>query len=233
MLLSIALVLIAFLWLLWETNDLSVNLAGKPKSKTLLLSAAPIILALPAPKVQFDAIERPYSWKTAEQKENCLMLCQNNWNCTYRNKCRKVERWTGWKISARKLSVFGSTLNLNAQCNYARAFLLRDMAQAQKAKIKHTIVAPYKENITLAFGNGLFGDWMKQHENDVLPEQSIDISVGEKSINVNGNYEPKMIEKFMSQFTYKARAGRKVITVSKGDVVVDCGGGVYVTQAEN
>lgn len=50
MLLSIALVLIAFLWLMIETKDLSVNLCGKVKPKTLLLSAGykPTILALPA-----------------------------------------------------------------------------------------------------------------------------------------------------------------------------------------
>ena len=71
-------------------------------------------------------------------------------------------------------------------------------------------------------------EWIEAHWKDEYPEPTIDIMVNDKSLHLNGNYKKGSIQGFMADFTEKKRAGRKVMTVSKGDEVVNCGGGVYL-----
>ena len=71
-------------------------------------------------------------------------------------------------------------------------------------------------------------DWLKEHENDKYPEPTIDISIGDKSISVNGNFKKGDRSVFMSQYTKRVRAGRKSLTIMNGGHVVNMGGGVYI-----
>lgn len=192
MLVSIACILIALLWLLIETKDLRINLMPKfPDNSVKLLPAGQRILQLPAGRIIDTSI--PYYWTNAEQREDHFILCQSQ-NCTCKSKCNKSERWIGWKLPDRTLKVFGSTLNLKAQCNIQRAMLLRDLADAQKVRVKHIISAPCKNNQA-----NLFQKWIDKHDfteaNEYEP--TIDISVGEKTISINGNYKPGMIKTFV------------------------------------
>ena len=49
-----------------------------------------------------------------------------------------------------------------------------------------------------------------------------------KVLFINSDYKSGKIKSFMSDYTEKVRAGKKIITITKGDTVVNCGGGVYV-----
>ena len=82
--------------------------------------------------------DMPYHWKTAEQKEQCLMLCHNcnlssrlsSWRTCPKNK----ERWVAWKLPARTIRAWGSTLNLTEGCNVQRTSLLKAIAREHKRK---------------------------------------------------------------------------------------------------
>lgn len=72
-------------------------------------------------------------------------------------------------------------------------------------------------------------EWIKSHEHDLDNfEPTIEIVIDGKSLAVNGNYKKGLIPGFMSAFTTRERAGRKMMTIMKGDSVVNCGGGVYL-----
>jgi hypothetical protein len=73
-------------------------------------------------------------WKSPEQKEKHVILCHNDWRCPYRKQCQKVERWTGWKLPAKTIKAFNSTLNLAEGCNIQRALFLKSMARELKRK---------------------------------------------------------------------------------------------------
>lgn len=72
-------------------------------------------------------------------------------------------------------------------------------------------------------------EWLQTHEHDLDGyEPTIDVSIDSKALHLNGNYKKGLIQGFMADFTEKKRAGRKVMTVCKGNEVVNCGGDVYI-----
>lgn len=90
----------------------------------------------------------------------------------------------------------------------------------------HNIVIDY----TTVYHDCLPGvEWLQAHEHDLDGyEPTIEITVDGKTLSVNGNYKQGVITNFMSQYTERVRAGKKTMTISKGDAVVNCGGGVYI-----
>ncbi len=75
-------------------------------------------------------------------------------------------------------------------------------------------------------------EWLEEHEHDLDGyEPTIDISIDGKSLSVNGNYKQGAIKAFMNEYTHTVRAGKKTLTVSNGDSVINCGGGVYVIDS--
>lgn len=90
-----------------------------------------------------------------------------------------------------------------------------------------TVVTDYKT----VFHDCLPGkNWLEAHHKDEYPEPTIELSVDGKTLSLNGDYKKGMIQGFMSEFTHKARAGKKTMIVCNGDQVVNCGGGVYMTE---
>ena len=203
MLITLLIIGLAFAWMLKETNFLRDRyLIGKDK-----------------PKFSQDM---PYSQQSAAAKSQGLILCRN---C--RNKCHKdAERWTGWKIPARIIHFYGSTLNMPEQCNILRASLLRDIDNAQKrkasvkiAQLGQNLITQERtgshrvfhettpkhgynqivEDYTTHYSDCLPGKtWLKAHQNDLQDfEPTIDISVDGKTLSVNGNYKRGLIRDFV------------------------------------
>ncbi len=71
-------------------------------------------------------------------------------------------------------------------------------------------------------------EWLEAHYKDVIPEPTIEITVDDKAFSANGNFKKGMIENFMSHHTKRVRAGKKMMTISLDEVVVNCGGGAYI-----
>ncbi len=211
---SIIALITAFTWLLWETDFMRVRLLmGK------------------VAKVEHNPIDTPYYWMTPEQKEQHLMLCQNcnsssrlhSWRTCHKGE----ERWTAWKLPAKTIKAFNSTLNLAEGCNIARSNLLKDIVREHKRKtisvkpcqlpidafIETVRVGSHKQSYGMrggrrhyeytddyktVFHDCLCGkDWLKEHEHDKYPEATIELSVGNKTVSINGNYKRGMIKQAM------------------------------------
>jgi hypothetical protein len=125
--------IIAFIWLLKETNFLRVRLpVGKLHShKVLLLQAAKVtpILALPQGKIIDKLL--PYYWMY--DKSN-LIVCRHQYHCPYQSKCHKTGRQVSWQIPARTIKAFNSEIKFNSGCGLRRAFMLKEMANEFKNK---------------------------------------------------------------------------------------------------
>jgi hypothetical protein len=242
MLLSIILIILSFSWLFYETKCFSVRL---PYGR----------LIIEVKKINLNPIDNPYYWKSDEQREQSFILCRNDYHCPYRARCKKSERWLGWKIPARTVKAFNSTLNFEAMCNIKRALLLKDMAKELKHKPSQTVKAPCQsvvipliedrlklnqyghrtsESETVYHDSLVSKEWLEAHLKDEYPEPLIEIIVNNgKSISVNGNYKPKMITEFMSEYTEVVRAGKRNMRINKGDIVRKWGKNYYADTPIN
>ena len=103
---------LAFVWLGYETDWLTVRLL-------VGVEAEP---------------GKARRWQFARYGEDALLLCQQC-NNTCPNRRRYTEdRWFGQRIPTRTVKAFGSTMSFNEGCNYQRARLLKDIYKAQKSK---------------------------------------------------------------------------------------------------
>jgi head-tail adaptor len=75
-------------------------------------------------------------------------------------------------------------------------------------------------------------EWLKEHEKFEYPEATIDITIDNKTLPVNGNYKKGLIAGFMENYTERVKAGKKTVTVLKGGHVENMGGGCYVAVNE-
>ncbi len=253
MIATLAIISIAFYWLLRETDYMRVRL---PMGKGVVVKTLPLPESIT--EVKHNLTDTPYYWMTPEQKERHLMICHNR-RCPDKSKCQKTERWTSWKLPAKTIKAFGSTLNLAEGCNIQRSFLLQDITREYKRKPVsykpcqlsmnafvesisvgshqewHEAIGGYKGSkgwhTTVSDYKTVFHDclpgkeWLEAHYKDEYPEPSIDISCNGKSISLNGNFKKGMIAEFMSDYTEKVRAGKKTMTIQKGGHVENCGGG--------
>ncbi len=71
-------------------------------------------------------------------------------------------------------------------------------------------------------------EWLKAHENFEMPEPTIEITINDKTLPVNGNYRKGLIPGFMEQYTERVRAGKKTMTIVKGGYVQQIDKGLYV-----
>ncbi len=255
---SIIALILAFAWLLYETDFMRVRLPiGNTTYKTL---------PEPITEVQHNPIDTPYYWKSPELKALCLMLCQNcnsssrlhSWRTCHKDD----ERWTAWKLPAKTIKAFDSTLNLAEGCNITRSNLLKDIAHEHKKKtvsvkpcqlpidafIEQVRIGSHKQqygmhggrrhyeytdDYKMVFHDCLPGkDWLEAHYKDEYPEATIELSVDGKTLSVSGNYKKGTIQAFMSEYTQKVRAGKKTMTIQKGGHIENCGGGVYTAVNE-
>ncbi len=80
---------------------------------------------------KLNPTDTPYYWMTPEQKEKNVVLCVG---CRLKCSEHKTERWASWKLPAKTIKAFGSTLNLTEGCNIKRASFLKSMAREIKRK---------------------------------------------------------------------------------------------------
>lgn len=189
-----------------------------------------------------EPTDTPYYWKDPGQKEHHLILCRG---C--RTTCHKdKERWIGWKLPAKTITAWGSTLTLAAGCNIQRACLLKTIAREYKRKtpvftpaqqglnfVQDIRVGSHSEWVettpkhgyhriveeyTTKFHDCLPGkEWLKDHYKDEYPEATIELAIDGKTLSVNGDYKKGMIREFMKPYTTKIRVGRKSATLNIGE----------------
>lgn len=245
-------ILLAFIWLGLETHWLTVRLpCGSLQCdstgiealegiKLLAPAKQPLLLCAPIKKIDFDT---PYWWQSPEMKIFHLTLCQNDYRCPYRKKCKDTERWTGWKLPAKTIKAWGTTMNLAEGCNIKRALFLKAMAREVNRKSSTPAQTPVPLFITQErtgsekVQHGTRGGrryyqhddtyetvyhdclvskaWLKKHSKDVIPEPTMEVIVNGKTLSVNGNYKKGVVKEFI-----KVNAPeRKVYTLSGCSVI--------------
>ena len=125
---AIIVITLGFIWLGYETDWMRVRLL-------------------------VGVIEQPKQglWQFLKYGGDCIMLRDR---CYIRHckLCRQGDRFFAWRIPARTVKVFGSTINFKAGCNLYRAKLLRDIIKAllspytTKARVgRKTFIIPVGE----------------------------------------------------------------------------------------
>lgn len=177
--------------------------------------------------------DTPYHWMTPEQKEQHLMLCQRCFNglCPQ----RKNGRWLAWRLPARTVQIGESKLSLNEGCNIQRAKLLKDIWRelrtsrqphlvfAQLPMIETVRVGSHRKEFGMRGGRRYFQSvddyktvfhnclpgktWLREHHRDEYPEPTMEISVGKKTLSLNGNFKRGIIKDFMKGETKQPKTG--------------------------
>jgi len=144
-------------------------------------------------------------WQFAKYGDDCIMSNMLGEYCHIGrcHLCHQGDRFFAWRIPARTVKVFGSTINFKAGCNLYRAKLLKDIVKAQKSK-----ATPHYKN-TASSDNRWLGDC----------EPNIELLVDGKSIaNINGDYKRGMIKEALKPYTTKVGRGKSFnIPVSEAD----------------
>ena len=181
---------IAFIWLGYETDWMRVRLlCGAQQS----ISSGQGIEVNKQPKRQ---------WQFLKYGDDCIMMRDRCYvsNC---HLCRQGDRFFAWRIPARIVKLYGSTINFKAGCNLYRANIIRKVVRAQKSKAMLT----YHD---------------KRSKSAVYfpqpPVQAIELFVDGKLVaNVDGNYKRGDISNALKPYTTKARVGRKTVTLPVGE----------------
>jgi len=180
---------IAFIWLGYETDWMRVRL---PCGAQQSISSGQGIEVNKQPKRQ---------WQFLKYGDDCIMMRERCyiWNCKL---CKQGDRFFAWRIPARTVNLFGSTINFKAGCNLYRAKLLKNIVKAQKSKA----MPAYKKTLLPA---------------SCYPAQldaSIELLVDGKVVaNINGNHKQGDISKALKPYTAKARVGRQSVILSVGE----------------
>ncbi len=124
MIAAIIIVSLAFGWLLKETKGLTIRLTGAPGLKSNGIKTESDNISLPK-------TDTPYWWQPIKDRENCVILCQHGCDHWRTCKARKGGRWTAWKIPARTIKAYGSTMHFAEGCNILRVSILKDVAQSE------------------------------------------------------------------------------------------------------
>ena len=214
---------LAFTWLLYETDWMQVRLlAGKeiPRNKLKMTISEweryDKIHAKEIEQLQKEHKEQQIAracrqqsenkqkvektgrkWQFAKYGDDCLMM-RDRCYIEHCNLCRQGDRFFAWRIPARNIKLFGSTINLKAGCNLYRAKLLKDIAKAQKSK-----ALPQYGNMKAPISYG--------------PEQpygDIQIKVdGEVKLNLNGDSKRGMVKDFMKQYCRPGKGKIRLVKV--------------------
>ena len=170
------------IWLLRETDWLRVNLMPivKPKRK----------------------------WQFAKYGGDCVMMRDRCYIDQVNNRCNlcRGDRFFAWRIPARTVKLYSSTINFKEGCNLYRAKLIKDIIKLQKSR-----ASPSYKKVTPP------ASWYPS-----MPEVSIELLVDGKSVaNINGDYKRGMIKEALKPYTTKMRIGRKacILPVGEADIV--------------
>ena len=108
-----------------------------------------------------------------------------------------------WKLPAKTIKAWGSTLHLKEGCNLCRSDLLREIHRAQTTNhlikgIKSPVALPSMKTNLLFCGTRIWGFWeMTKHKRPPkfnTPEPTMEILVdGQVKASINGNYKHGMI----------------------------------------
>lgn len=217
MFLCLSIVIIALIWLLIETDFMSVRLpVGKTKTQGILLLQAakvqPILLLNRANEFAYElANER------IEYAKNQAELNLHN--------CPVCKKYFDIYVKTRTFTIGNSTFTITGCPTCVEDYRSTiEKIQTTKHKPSQLVKAPCNTQITLAnldsWGKpikdkdaqtyGLVSkEWLEQHINDEYPEPLIEISVDNgQSLHVNGNYKKGLIGDFIDQ--YKAPKKVKV-----------------------
>jgi len=143
-----------------------------------------------------EKTEIPYNWKSDKSP---MILCHS---CN-----RRCARYKGygfaWKLPGRTITLYGSTVTLEEQCNVLRARIIKDVRNEQRRKNIRLSLVPipafvrqvrlgshrlkYRgiiEDFKTVYDDCIPGkDWLEANHNNVLPEQSITLMVDGKPVD--------------------------------------------------
>jgi hypothetical protein len=218
---TIAILSIAFGWLLMETDLLRLQIpCGKARSKEYIDCLTQMVDNSWI-EVEKHLIMKPTIPQLPQFCEQTKLMMQ------FKDSRYKPE-WTNYR---RKASVQEMTINRNKIRLNPELLNLYDIisevnkVQNEKHKPKQVYKAPCNKNITLmnldSFGEeekdtevkniGLVSiEWFNKHKSDVIPEPTIELIVNEKSFHFNGNYKPGILTEKMGS---KIKRQRKLIEV--------------------
>ena len=186
---------IAFIWLGYETDWMRVRLlVGKE---------------IPRNKQKVEKIGR--KWQFLKYGDDCIMMRDR---CYFQNcrLCRQGERFFAWRIPARIVKLYGSTINFKAGCNLYRANIIRKVVRLQKSKAMPTYHANDRV-VSLPLPPGY-----QAKITELYFEPSLELLVDGKLVaTVNGNHKRGDISNALKPYTTKTRIGRKTATLPVGE----------------
>ena len=190
---------IAFIWLGYETDWMRVRL---PCGAQQSISSGQGIEVNKQPKRQ---------WQFLKYGDDCIMMRDRCYvsNC---HLCRQGDRFFAWRIPARIVKLYGSTINFKAGCNLYRANIIRKVVRAQKSKAMPTYHANGRV-VSLPLPPGY-----QAKITELYFEPSLELLVDGKLVaNVDGNYKRGDISKALKPYTTKARVGRQSVILPVGE----------------
>lgn len=196
MILLMATIIIALTWLGYETDWMRVRLPSGKRSNLL-----------PLPPSVEQKVKSQGKWQFSQYGDDCIMM-RDRCYAYHCNLCRQGDRFFAWRIPARTVKLYGSTINFKEGCNLYRAKLLKRIVAEQKRKA----LPSYKRQS--AYGAQYY---------NCYEEEAIELLVDGKPVaSINGDYKRGMIKNALKPYTTKAKVGRKafVIPVGEADRVV-------------
>lgn len=204
---------LALAWLGFETDWMTVRLpVGKDSNFQASLATyywnKPTVISPITEQANTEPVNEPKSqgkWQFSKFGDNCITSDRlgNYCHINHCRLCHQGDRFFAWRIPARTVKVFGSTINFKEGCNLYRAKLLKDMAKAQKqTKLKER---SYSVTLGITYGaEQPYGDM------DLLVD-------GEVKLSVNGNGKHGMVKQAMKPYTSKVRVGRQACIIPVGE----------------
>lgn len=142
-------------------------------------------------------------WQFAKYGDASLLCCSNMFchnSCPHQKS--KGAKYA-WRIPARTVKIFGSTINFKAGCNLYRAKLLKDIVKAQKSKSLPTYHHNGRQDANL--------DRLAQFE--LLVDGKAIMVKG----NGNGDYKRGMVKEALKPYTTRAKVGKRTVTWDFGE----------------
>ena len=153
-------------------------------------------------------IRQQGKWQFLKYGNDCIMMRDRCYIYPC-NLCKQGDRFFAWRIPARTVKVFGSTIHFKSGCNLYRAKLLKDIVKAQKSKVLPTYHAKYDGTVAQLPDYCCRKNWRKYHQ---VPELSIELLVDGKAVaSINDDYKRGMIKEALKPYTTKVgRRANKV-----------------------
>jgi len=180
---------LAFTCLGYETSWMRIRLPVGASYKRGLI--------LPPPSLD-QKIRQQRKWQFLKYGDDCIMM-RDRCGIYPCNLCKQGNRFFAWRIPARTVKVFGSTINFKSGCNLYRAKLLKDIVKAQKSKVLPT----YRHNGYPGYGQRADLDYLTQFE--LLIDGKVVMARG----NGNEYYKRGMIKEALKPY----KVGRRTRSV--------------------